>query len=163
MPFIILASFFVYRLKGGEILQLAAKSIERRIISNTIVLMIFKNLLTYTGAMETLPELFMKTALPPFAAFGLVMLFGTIISGSTAMIVLIVPLAFSEIPGAGAPLLMFLLALSYAAMQISPAHICLAVVTEYFHVSWRDLVRKTLPVITIFILIVHVYYVILVR
>ena len=163
MPFIILASFVVYRLKAGEILQLAARSIGKRIISNTIVLMIFKNLLTYTGAMETLPALFMKTALPPFAAFGLVMLFGTIISGSTAMIVLIIPLAFSVIPGAGAPLLMFLTALSYAAMQISPTHLCLAVVTEYFRVSWWDLVKKTLPVITIFILILHLYYVILVR
>lgn len=158
---VIIASIIVYRLSGREIIRFARSSVETRIIFNIIALMMFKNLISYTGVMENIPTMFERTSLPLFMAFGALMLFGTIISGANAMIVLIIPLAFSSIPGAGTPLLVFLVALSYIAMQISPTHICLAVITEYFHVSWADLVVKTLPVALTFIVIVHIYYVIL--
>lgn len=158
---VIIVSIIVYKLSGSEIIRFARSSFETRIIFNTIVLMMFKNLISYTGVMENIPSMFKHTSLPLFVAFGALMLFGSIISGANAMIVLIIPLAFSAIPGAGTPLLVFLVALSYIAMQISPTHICLAVITEYFHVSWADLVAKTLPVALTFIAIVHVYYIIL--
>ncbi len=61
------------------------------------------------------------------------------ISGANSMIVLLIPLAFASIPNAGAALLMYMMSLSYAAMQISPTHICLAIITEYFDVSWGSL------------------------
>lgn len=163
LPFIILIAVFVYRLSGKEILKFAKSSFEKRIIINTVILMIFKNLLTYTGVIETLPSLFEGTALPVFVAYGLIMLFGTIVSGANAMIVLLIPLAFSVIPGAGTALLVFLMSISYAAMQLSPTHICLAIITEYFHESWGNLIRKTLPVIATFLVIVHGYYLLLVQ
>lgn len=163
LPVIILIAGFVYHLSGKEIIQFARSSFEKRIIVNTIILMIFKNILTYTGVIETLPSLFEGSELPDFVAFGLIMLFGTIVSGANAMIVLLVPLAFSTIPGAGTALLVFLMSVSYAAMQISPTHICLAIITEYFHESWVNLIRKTLPVIVIFLVILHAYYLLLVQ
>ena len=161
LPCVILISIIVYRLSCKEILRFAVSSFETRIIFNTITLMMFKNLISYTGVMENIPSLFEKTSLPLFVAFGALMLMGTIISGANAMIVLMIPLAFSSVPGAGTSLLVFLMALSYIAMQISPTHICLAVITEYFHISWADLVARTLPVALSFIVIVHIYYLIL--
>ena len=158
---VIIASIMIYRLSGREIIRFAKSSFETRIIFNTITLMMFKNLISYTGVMENIPSMFERTSLPLFMAFGALMLFGTIISGANAMIVLIIPLAFSSVPGAGTALLVFLVALSYIAMQISPTHICLAVITEYFHVSWAELVMKTMPVALTFIVIVHIYYMIL--
>lgn len=162
LPCIIVAAIIVYKLSAEEILRFAKSSFETRIIFNTIILMMFKNLISYTGVMENIPVLFEKAPLPLFVSFGMLMLFGTIISGANAMIVLIIPLAFSAFPGAGTPLLVFLMALSYIAMQISPTHICLAVITEYFHVSWAELVARTLPVAVSFIVIVHLYYLLLV-
>jgi hypothetical protein len=53
------------------------------------------------------------------------------------------------------------MALSYAAMQISPTHICLAIITEYFRVSWGQLMKKTIPVIVVFVVILTGYYVLL--
>ena len=49
----------------------------------------------------------------------------------------------------------------YAAMQISPTHICLAIITEYFNVSWGQLMKKTLPVILVFVVILTGYYMLL--
>ena len=161
LPFIILLSIIVYKLSAREVLAFAKTSVEWRIIFNTIILMMFKNILTYTGAVGRLPDLFEGSAIPQFAAFGIIMFMGTIISGANSMIVLLIPLAFANIPNAGAALLMYLMSLSYAAMQISPTHICLAIITEYFNVSWGQLMKKTLPVILVFVVILTGYYMML--
>ena len=100
--FIIALSIVVYRLNPKEVGEFAKTSVEWRIIFNTIILMMFKNILTYTGAIGRLPDLFDGSAIPQFAAFGIIMFFGTIISGANSMIVLLIPLAFASIPNAGA-------------------------------------------------------------
>ena len=161
LPFIIVLPIIVYRLSLKEVLDFAKTSVEWRIIFNTIILMMFKNILTYTGAIGKLPDLFAGSAIPQFAAFGIIMFLGTIISGANSMIVLLIPLAFASIPHAGAGLLVYLMALSYAAMQISTTHICLAIITEYFRVSWGQLMKKTIPVIVVFVVILTGYYVLL--
>ena len=161
LPVIIALSIIVYRLSTKEVWEFAKTSVEWRIIFNTIILMMFKNILTYTGAIGRLPDLFDGSAIPQFAAFGIIMFLGTIISGANSMIVLLIPLAFASIPHAGAGLLVYLMALSYAAMQISPTHICLAIITEYFRVSWGQLMKKTIPVIVVFVVILTGYYVLL--
>lgn len=100
LPFIIVLSIIVYRLSLKEVLDFVKTSVEWRIIFNTIILMMFKNILTYTGAIGKLPDLFAGSAIPQFAAFGIIMFLGTIISGANSMIVLLIPLAFASIPHA---------------------------------------------------------------
>lgn len=77
LPFIIVLSIIVYRLSLKEVLDFAKTSVEWRIIFNTIILMMFKNILTYTGAIGKLPDLFAGSAIPQFAAFGIIMFLGT--------------------------------------------------------------------------------------
>ncbi len=156
LPGVIIATIILYKLNVKEIVEYAESSIEIRVIINTIMLMMFRNLLMYTGVVEKLPSMFVGTGLPEFAAYGIIMFLGTMMVGANAMIVLILPLVFAK--GAGVALLVFLMTVSYAAMQISPAHICLTIATEYFKVSWLDLTKKTIPVIGIFLVIAVVYY-----
>jgi hypothetical protein len=42
-------------------------------------------------------------------------------------------------------------------MQISPTHICLAIITEEHGTSFLSLVRKTMPVLVSFVLIASAY------
>lgn len=63
LPFIIVLSIIVYRLSLKEVLDFAKTSVEWRIIFNTIILMMFKNILTYTGAIGKLPDLFAGSAI----------------------------------------------------------------------------------------------------
>lgn len=163
LPVVIIAAIILYRLTKEEIIEYAKSSVETRVIINTIMLMIFRNLLMYTGVVERLPLLFEGTGLREFAAYGIIMFLGTMMVGANAMIVLILPLVFSTVTGAGVAMLVFLMTISYVAMQISPAHICLTIATEYFRVSWIDLVKKTLPVIGAFLLVVFGYYLFLVQ
>lgn len=157
-PIVILGAFLTYHFNLKEIRPFFLSAFEPKIIVNTMLIMIFKGILTYTGVISLLPDLFSSLPVPTYLAFALIFFIGTIIGGSTAIIVLCLPLAFAAIPDGGAALMMLLMSSSYCAMQISPTHICLALVTDYFKTGMGDLLKRTLPVILIFFAGVILYY-----
>lgn len=73
------------------------------------------------------------------------------------MIALALPLAYASIPNGGLALMILLMNILYISMQISPTHICLAVVVEDYGVSFIDLVKKSIPVLIPFIIIISLY------
>jgi hypothetical protein len=85
------------------------------------------------------------------------MLLGTVVAGTQATVAVLIPLAFS-VPGAGLPLLVLLMGMSYIASQVSPAHVCLSVAAEHFKVPLLALVKKTLPVAASFMAVCAAYY-----
>ena len=117
----------------------------------------FKDILTYTGVIGRLPEQFATFPVPVVVIFAFIFFFGTLIAGATAMTALTLPLAFAAMPTGGVALLIFLMSLSYISMQISPTHICLAIVTERFDTSMYDLVKSTLPILVIFTIASSIY------
>ena len=62
----------------------------------------------------------LRDCLCGFPGICMIFFFGTIISGSQAIIVLCMPLAFAAEPQAGLALFLLLMGMTYAAMQISP-------------------------------------------
>lgn len=160
---IIIAAVFVYRFKWTEIKPLFWEAFEIRMLGNTFLILVFKELIEHTGVIPTLPTFFGQFPIPLFLVFSLLFFFGGIISGSSGIIALGTSMAFSAVPGAGMPLMVLLMSMCHAASQISPTHVCLPVVTEYFDISMGDLVRKTLPIIMIFMVIIIGYYQLLLR
>ena len=158
---VIILNFFVDRFSIKEILPMFKTAFETRIIFNTIVIMIFKELLLDTGVVATLPGYFSVLPIPMEFIYALIFLVGTIVAGTQAIVAVGIPLAFSTIPNAGIPLLVFLMSMSYIAMQVSPTHICLGIVTEHFGVQFDKFVKKTLPVMGIFIVFLFAYYLLL--
>ena len=158
---VILLNFLVDRFSLMEIKPMFKTAFETRIILNTIIIMIFKEVLLHTGVVETLPSYFANLPISIELIYGLIFLIGTIIAGSQAIIAVGIPLAFATVPNAGITLLIFLMSMSYIAMQISPTHICLAIVTEHFKVSFDSLVKKTLPVMGIYMIFLFIYIFIL--
>jgi len=140
-----------------EILPFFRTAFESKQIVNTILIMIFKEFLTYTGIIGRMPGYFEKLPLPGVVVFGIIFFVTPIVSGSQATIALALPLAYAAIPDGGLPLLVFLMCLCYMAMQMSPTHVCLAVVIERFRVSFIDIVKKTIPVALSFVVICSVY------
>jgi integral membrane protein (TIGR00529 family) len=158
----IVASKLIDRFTWTELKPMFRSAFEPKLIFSTIMIMIFREILEYTGVIGILPSVFMDLPIPSFLIYAALFFFGTIISGQQAMVAIGIPLAFAD-PGVagGMPLLVLLLSTSYAAMQISPTHVCLAVVTNYFNISMGALVRKTLPVILSFLVILSLYYLLL--
>jgi hypothetical protein len=89
----------------------------------------------------------------------LIVFFGSLVAGQQAINVVAIPMAFAG--GEGAPLLILLMTSGYCAMQISPTHICLAIVADYFKVSMGSLVKKTLPLILPVTALTVLYYLLL--
>lgn len=157
-PGVIVAAFFIHRFKFKEIKPFFISAFELKIVVNTFLIMIFKDILTYTGVISQLPAIFSSLPIPTYVAFALIFFFGAIIGGATAIIVLCLPLAYAAIPSGGVALMMLLMSCSYCAMQMSPTHICLALVTDYFKTSMGDLLKRTLPVMMIFFVAILIYY-----
>ena len=132
---VIVVYFFVNRFTLSMVRPYIISSFEPNIIVNTFILMIFRNLLTAAGVIEKLPVFFEGLPIPAFVVFFLIFFCCTMIAGSTATITLCTPLAFATIPSGGLPLMVLLMSCTYAAMQISPAHICLFLCCDYFKIS----------------------------
>ena len=154
---IILLSILINKFTFKEIMSIFVKALEIKLIVSVVIIMMFKDMLTYTGVIGRLPEQFSTIPVPVVVIFGFIFFFGTLIAGATAMTALSLPLAFAAIPNGGVALLIFLMSLSYISMQISPTHICLAIVTERFGTTMYDLVKSTLPILVIFTIAASIY------
>ena len=121
--------------------------------------MIFKEVLSATGVISMLPEVFEQLPIPGFVIFALIFLFGTIVAGSQAIIVLAMPIAMASLAGAPAlPLFVLLMCVTYVAMQVSPVHICLTLCAEDYKVSLGSMVVKTVPLVAVFTVLSFAYY-----
>lgn len=154
---VILLSIWINKFKLKEITPMFISAFETRLILTTIVIMSFKEVLTETGVIERLPSYFEGLPVPPVIIFGLIFFFGNLVAGSQAIIAIGLPLAYATVPNGGLALIIFLMCMNYIAAQVSPTHICLAVVSEHYKISFVDLVNKTLPILVCFILIASLY------
>ena len=158
---VIIAAFFVYRFKLKDLPGLLVSSFERDMLLNTALTLVFKEFITHVDVIAKLPEAFSGLPIPTYLVFALIFFFGTVVCGSTAIIVVCTGLAFTAIPDGGMPLMVLLNTFSYLAMQISPTHICLSVVADHFHISLGALIRKTIPPVLILSVITTGYYLLL--
>lgn len=154
---VIILSYIINKFNFQEIKPMFVSAFEPKLIFTTVMIMIFKELLVHAGVIEQLPYYFNKLPVSPYIVFGLIMFFGTLLAGSQAMIVLLIPLAYGTIANAGLALLIFLMSITYIAMQVSPTHICLAIVTEDYGTSFDSLVKRTMPILILFTIISSIY------
>ncbi len=140
-PMAAVLNIFVDHLKPWEIKPMFRTAFEPIIIFNTILIMMFKDIITYTGVIHELPVFFGGLPIPLPMVFALIFFFGTIISGSNAIIPLCMPMAMAAMPDAGVPLLVLLMSSAYAAMQVSPTHVCLFIAAECFKVDIEEVKR----------------------
>lgn len=154
---VIIVSAILNRFSVDELIPMVKTAFETKLIVSTVMIMIFKELLTFTGVIGRLPEYFEKLPIHPAIIFSLIFVIGTLVAGSQAIIALALPLAFATIPDGGLALMILLMCMTYIAMQVSPTHICLAIVTEAFDISFIELVKKTFPILVIFTAITAIY------
>jgi integral membrane protein (TIGR00529 family) len=154
---IIILSFALNKFTFEEIKPMFRSAIESKLILTTIVIMMFKEILTFTGVIQRLPGHFSALPIPPVFIFVLIFFFGTLVAGSQGMIAIALPLAFATMPNGGLALMILIMCTTYIASQVSPTHICLGIIVEHYGISFIDLVKKTIPIALIFILICSLY------
>lgn len=156
----ILVNVKVNRFGVRECLPFFKTAFEARLLLNTWLVMIFKEILTAAGVIAALPGFFSGLPIPAFLIFSLIFLFGTIVAGTQAMIVLCMPMAMATVAAGhtGLALFVLLMCITYVSMQISPVHICLLLCAEDYGISLGALVKKTLPLVAVFTAIAMAYY-----
>jgi len=151
-------AFFAYGFRAAELPELAVDAFEPVLIWNSLLILIFKDFLAVTGVVEALPVFFARFPIPNYYMFALIFFFGTLICGANTIVAFCTTMAFATVEGAGTSLMVLLMCASYAAMQVTPVHICLTVVADYFKCSVGGIIRKTLPVIVTFLVFIPFYY-----
>lgn len=154
---IIILNYFVDKFTPQEVGPFFISAFEPKLIFTTLAVMTFKEILVYTGLIERLPQYFIGLPIGPEIIYAVLFFFGTLVVGSQAVIVTIMPLAFATIPDAGLAYFTLLMSLSYIAMQISPTHVCLGIITEDQGTTFNGLVNKTMPVLVTFIIVAVIY------
>ncbi|MDL2313776.1 DUF401 family protein [Desulfovibrio sp. OttesenSCG-928-C14] len=160
---VIVVYFFVNKFKFSDIKPFFRSAFEPKIILSTVFILIFKDYIMNTDAVESLPRLFSELPLPDYLIFSIIFFVGSVIVGSTAIAAIGIPLAYVTMPDGGTPLLVLLSSMSFAAMQVSISHICLFLASAYFKVEVASLIKKTMPVIAVFCALLIGYYLLLVH
>lgn len=154
---VIILCVFIYRFNVRELLYFIPKAFEKNMLINTFLVLVFKEFVAYTSVLSLLPTFLLKLPIPSYLVFVVLFFLGGIITGSSGIIALGTPIAFATIQG-GMPLMVLLMCICHAASQLSPTHICLVVIADYFKVRLGDLIRKTIPKSLLFCLLALIYY-----
>lgn len=154
---VILLCWAVYRFSPKDMGGMVVTAFEKKLLLNTFLVLVLKEFISYTGVLALLPEALGRLPIPPYLCFGILFFLGGIISGSSGIIAMGTPLAFSALPG-GAPFMVFLMGMTHAASQVAPTHVCLVVASDYYGISLGQLIRKTLPATIAFCIFMVIYY-----
>lgn len=160
---VILLQLIIERVTLDELREFTISAFEKKLIIMTVMVMIFKEVLEHTGAIDRMAQAMLDLPVSPVMIYGLIFFVASIMIGARGAVAIFIPMAYASLPDGGTPLMVLLMSLSYIAMQISPTHICLGVVVNEFKVSMADLIKKTLPIMLVFILLTILYYQLLIQ
>lgn len=158
---IVILYYLINKFTFSTVKPFFKSAFDANIIISTIFILIFKDYIMSTDAVESLPKLFSQLPFPDYLIFSIIFFVGSALVGTTAIAAIGIPLAYAAIPDGGTPLLVLLTSMAFAAMQISISHICLFLSSAYFKVDVASLIRKTVPILPIFCTFLIIYYLLL--
>lgn len=153
----IIGCIFIYKIKWSEMKPFFKSAFERRLILITYSVLVLKEFIAHTGALEVLPKMIQKLPLPAYLIFAILFFIITAISGSTSAIAIGAPLAFAALP-VSTPLVVYLMCITHAASQMGLTHTCVMVAAEYYGITFGELIRKTMPYSLLFCILATIYY-----
>ena len=151
----------VHRFSPAELPAVLKGACRWNVLVSTYLIMVFKEILKASGAAEELPKVLMQIPLPAFLIFMILFFLSPFVVGSDATSAMFTVMAFTSIPGGGAPLAVLLQTTMYTAMQFSPTHICIHMTADYFGVPFGQITRYMLPVAAILLPAAAIYYLLL--
>ena len=151
----------VEKFSAQEVRDAVVKGFGLKSLLGITMTYVFKDLLVLSGVIDVLPTYFEHLPIPAFLVLVILYAFGTLVAGSSAAAAAFIPLAYTMIPDGGAFLLALLMSVSFASSQLSPTHICTAIISDYFGVTFFATVKKLLPLFLLTVLIACGYYMLL--
>ena len=124
----------------------AAVTLE--IVVLILAVMVFKKLMTVSGAIETIPSSLASLGISPvFAVMTVPFTVGLLTGMTSAFVGISYPVLFSFLSpnGVNYGYMMLAYGAGFAGVMLSPVHLCLVVTKSYFKVSFAEIYRMLLP------------------
>jgi len=148
-----ISSFFVWMLPMALLTLLAIYLVYLRRVPRTV---------GETGrSKKECVRLLLRSSWSLLLAIAVIIVFSLPTWAVVAVVAAFIPLAYTMIPDGGAFLLALLMSVSFASSQLSPTHICTAIISDYFGVTFFATVKKLLPLFLLTVLIACGYYMLL--
>lgn len=140
------ALLLISRIKAKEMPLLLRQATNWRILLMVLGVMIFKDLLAFSGALPHISETIATLPIPSYLIFVLIFFFISLITGMMmSTIAIALPIALAAMPGWGMPLLVLLTMAAYTGNMITPMHLCSVIGCDYYKVELRSFIIKALP------------------
>ncbi len=129
-------------------LEMIKRAFNAEIVILILAVMIFKKLITVSGAVETIPNSLAGLGLSPIFAVLIVPFAVGILTGMTSAFIGIsypVLLSFLVPDGVNYGYMMLAYGAGFTGVMLSPVHLCLVVTKSYFKVSFSRVYKMLLP------------------
>lgn len=143
---VLVGLFIRHRYTPRKFWDLSRRALVPKTLILVWVIMLFKEVLVETRAVEGLAPLLAQLPVPSFVIFGIISFITGVLTGLTvAYIGIVFPLAMAAFGGHLAlPLAEFLFVTGFAGIMLSPMHLCLALTVDYFKADLRKVLRTLL-------------------
>lgn len=128
--------------------EMIRSAITLEIVILILAVMIFKKLITVSGAIETVPNSLASLGISPvFAIVAVPFTVGVLTGMTSAFVGISYPVLFSFLSpnGVNYGYMMLAYGAGFAGVMLSPVHLCLVVTKSYFKVSLWEIYRMLLP------------------
>ncbi len=152
--------FGLQRLGWGRLVKTVRTSIDWRLILVILAVLIFKDIIAESGAVEELPGVLGEWGIPPVALFiVLPMLVGYLTGITHSYVSVAFPLL---LPFFGDPVDLSKVQMAYAfgfiGVILSPVHLCLVLSSDYFQADMYKVIRKVyLPALVVALISIVMY------
>jgi integral membrane protein (TIGR00529 family) len=135
--------------------EMIRNAITLEIVILILAVMIFKKLITVSGAIETVPNSLASYGISPvFAIVTVPFTVGLLTGMTSAFVGISYPVLFSFLApdGVNYGYMMLAYGAGFAGVMLSPVHLCLVVTKSYFKVSFLSTYRMLLPASLVLVL-----------
>ena len=148
LSFVIALLIFLKKVKSKDILRILKQTVTFDVVALILGIMIFKNLLQASGAVEVMPEQMMLLGIPKAAVTGIIPLAVGLLTGVTTAFVgvsypILLPFLIPDQVDWG--LVMLLYACGFMGVMLSPVHFCLILTKDYFKADLLKIYKLILP------------------
>lgn len=141
-----IALLLISRIKAKEMPRLFRQATNWRILVMVLAIMVFKDLLAFSGALPHISATIATMPIPGYLIFVLIFFFISLITGMMmSTIAIALPIALAAMPGWGMPLMVLLTMAAYTGNMITPMHLCSVITCDYYKVDIKNYVIKALP------------------
>ncbi|MBL7191359.1 DUF401 family protein [bacterium] len=152
---IVAAMLFIVKLNWNDRWKLIKKAVSWKIVLLLFAVMIFKQVISDSSAVEAIPVILEQSGISPYIPLAVIpFLIGLLTGVNQAYVGMGFPLLLPLFGGEAVDLklVMYAYTTGFAGVLLSPVHLCLLLTREYFKASWGGIYRQLIPAVGVTLL-----------